>query len=91
MFSCEVCSQLRALAAVSDSMNVPSAPLAKRRMIATVSSTGCPRTAFEAMACTDAMSPHSIRRLWISWIRLMRIGPPPISRRQGASAKYGPA
>src|SRR5439155_1290824 len=57
-------------------MNVPSAPLAKRRLIATVSSTGKLRVALDAIPCTATISPHSARRLPISWIRLIRIGPP---------------
>ena len=68
-------------------MNVPSAPLAKRRMIATVSSTGKLRVARDENACTATISPHSMRRLWTSWIMLSRIGPDPISLRQGACAK----
>ena len=44
-------------AAVSESRNVPSAPFANRRLIATVSSTGKPRVAFEANACTATISP----------------------------------
>ena len=82
MFSCEVCSQLRADAAVSDSTNVPSAPFANRNTMAAVSSTGKPRVAFEVTACTSTTSPTSDSRLFTSWIRLSRIGPPPGSRRQ---------
>ena len=79
--------QLRGHAAVSESRDVPSAPLVKRNVIATVSSTGKPRIAFDANAWTAAISPHSIRRLCTSWIMLSRIGPAPSSRRQGASTK----
>ena len=44
-------------------MNVPSAPLAKRKLMATVSSTGNPRVAREESACTATMSPHNMRKL----------------------------
>ena len=61
LFSCDVCSQLLGDAAVSESRNVPSAPLAKRSVIATVSSTSKPRVAFDANAWTATISPdHAI-------------------------------
>jgi hypothetical protein len=82
VFSREVCSQLRADPAVSDSRNVPSAPPAKRKTIAAVSSTGKPRVAFDVTAWTVTMSPTRDIRLFSSWVRLSRIGPPPALRRQ---------
>ncbi|MNN31082.1 hypothetical protein D3C81_1447530 [compost metagenome] len=51
---------------MSESRKVPSAPLAKRRLMATLSSTAKPRVALEAWACTATISPHSERRLPIS-------------------------
>ena len=48
---------------MSDSMKVPSAPLAKRNAMAAVSSTGKLRVAFDVNACTATISPHSERRL----------------------------
>src|SRR2546427_2440811 len=66
-------------------MKLPRAPLAKRRLMATVSSTGKPRVACEAKACTATMSPHSMRRLWTSWIMLSRMGPDRKSTRLNSS------
>ena len=62
---------------MSESRNVPSAPFAKVNTMAAVSSTGKPRVAFDVTACTRTMSPTSESRLFTSWIRLSRIGPPP--------------
>jgi hypothetical protein len=62
--------------------------LAKRRLIDTVSSTSNPRIALDENACTASISPSIARKLSISWIMLIRIGPPPGSRRHAASAKY---
>ncbi len=47
------------------------------KIIAAVSSTGKPRVAFDVTAWTLTMSPTSASRLFTSWIRLSRIGPPP--------------
>ena len=57
MFSPEVCSHERGDAAVSESMNVPSAPFANRNTMAAVSSTGKPRVALDVVAWTATMSP----------------------------------
>jgi hypothetical protein len=82
VFSSDVCSQERGDAAVSESRNVPSAPLANVNTMAAVSSTWKPRVAFEVVACTRTTSPTRDCRLFTSWMRLSRIGPPPGCRRQ---------
>ncbi len=64
-------------AAVSESRNVPSALLAKRKTIAAVTSTGNPRVEFDVNAITVSMSPISDSRMFTSWVRLSRMGPPP--------------
>ena len=66
LFSCEVCSQDLGEAAVSDSRNVPSAPFAKVKTMAAVSSTSYPRVALDVAACTRTMSPTSRSRLFTS-------------------------
>ena len=67
---------------MSDSRKVPSAPPANVNTMAAVSSTGKPRAAFDVTACTRTIGPASDRRLFTSWTRLIRIGPPPGRRRQ---------
>ena len=87
VFSPEVCSQLRADAAVSDSMNVPSAPLPKRRLIATVSSTAKPADSVRRQRLhRDDLA---AQRAQVADLvdQLIRIGPPPGRERQGASSK----
>ena len=44
-------------------------------------------TGHAVLQALPAISPHSARRFAMSWIRLIRIGPPPPSRRHGASSK----
>jgi len=61
---------------------VPSAPFAKVNTIAAVSSTAKPRVALDVTAWTRTMSPTRVSRLFTSWMRLSRIGPPPGCRRQ---------
>ncbi len=57
----------RACRGVRGSMNVPRAPPAKlEKLMATVSSTGKPRVAWDDNAWTVTMSPHSMDRLWTS-------------------------
>src|SRR4051794_10128811 len=63
-------------------VSVPSAPLAKCRIIATVSSTGKPRAALDSAAWMATMSPQMLRRSSMTWIRLISTMPPPGSRRQ---------
>src|SRR5262245_23029357 len=63
-------------------MKLPSTPFAKRRLTATVSSTGKLRVAEDANACTATISPHSDRKFPTSWTMLIRSGPPPGCRRQ---------
>jgi hypothetical protein len=66
---------------------VPSAPLSNSISAAAASSTAKPRWRFEAIASTATISPMVKRRKSISWIRLIRIGPPPASVRHGAVLK----
>ena len=66
---------------MSDSRKVPRAPFANVKTMAAVSSTGNPRVAFDVTACTVTIGPTSDIRLFTSWIRLSRIGPPPGRRR----------
>jgi hypothetical protein len=81
----EVASQFQGLAVASLTMNVPIAPFANFSTAAAVSSTGKPRVLLEAVACTLSISPTTIRRQSMSWIALIRIGPPPASRRHVTS------
>jgi hypothetical protein len=61
---------------------VPTAPFLKCSTAPAVSSTSKLRVAFDAIALTVSTSPHSMRRQSMSWMALIRIGPPPGSRRQ---------
>ena len=78
-------SQLQGDGTASDSVIAASAPEQKPSSTAAVSSTGRFRALLVRIACTVSISPHRERMMPISWIRLIRIGPPPTGAATPAS------